>query len=355
MKQIKTTKLTAENTKLFGYTGSKSKYSQHFDKLHTKANINKQVHTYIEAFAGTLASMFHNLTQIRAERIIINDLNPMIINLYQQIKSNPQEVIETFKLLENTFQDYIPTELKGKGFIKCKSTQKDKLSHLQVFYTQARDYYNKKELTSNSAAVMIFIMQHNFNGLYQEGKRKGNFNSSFNWDMKKININRIIDNIMNLHYFFNDNNVIFESIHAIELIEKYQDTSDTCIYLDPPYINSNVRYSANQTTDYSTLEAHKQLLEKCKVFDFVIFSNHKNDELINNSNTHVEFSRTNNLTKTVNEDISKIEILCFINNKINRMPTIESLLNIMPSIDNLLDSKQTLQVINKDYFPLHTA
>ena len=57
---MKNTNLTAKETKMFSYTGSKMKYKEHFDTAHEKAEV-KQVHTYIEAFAGTLSSMFHNL------------------------------------------------------------------------------------------------------------------------------------------------------------------------------------------------------------------------------------------------------------------------------------------------------
>ena len=60
---MKNTNLTAKEAKMFSYTGSKMKYKHHFDTAHEKAEI-KHVHTYIEAFAGTLSSMFHNLAKV---------------------------------------------------------------------------------------------------------------------------------------------------------------------------------------------------------------------------------------------------------------------------------------------------
>jgi len=65
---------TAENTKLFSYTGSKAKYKTKFDNLHTQVKI-KKVDTYIEAFGGSLASMFHNLKYLETNRVVINDIN----------------------------------------------------------------------------------------------------------------------------------------------------------------------------------------------------------------------------------------------------------------------------------------
>ena len=117
---MKNTNPTAKETKIFSYTGSKMKYKEHFDAAHEKAEV-KQVHTYIEAFAGTLSSMFHNLANITAKRIIVNDINSSLINLYRQIKSNPNEVKETYRILEQAFQENIPDEFQGQGIVKDKA------------------------------------------------------------------------------------------------------------------------------------------------------------------------------------------------------------------------------------------
>ena len=66
---------TAQNTKLFTYAGSKLRFKNHFDALHATLGQKIKVKTYIEGFAGTLASLFHNLTHVEAQKYVINDFN----------------------------------------------------------------------------------------------------------------------------------------------------------------------------------------------------------------------------------------------------------------------------------------
>jgi len=311
----------AQQTKLFDYNGSKSKYYNHFETLHTKTKI-KQVDTYIEAFGGTLSSLFHNLQNIKANRIIINDYNSRLINLYTQIKTNHNEVIEYFLLLENTFQDYIPTEFKGKGLIKDKPLREKYLGHLRDFYNNARNVFNENKLDINNASLFLFLMQHNFNGLYKETK-KGNYNTCFNWTMKTINTDKIIENIMNLHNFFINNNVIIENLDVYELVQKYSNEKSTLIYLDPPYIDSEFGYIA-QENDYSKIETHLKLIKECEIFDYVMYSNNHNETMKEKMNFTINFHRTNQVAQ-YKETTSKKEMLSFIDNTIVVMPTIEEL------------------------------
>lgn len=63
---------------------------------------------------------------------------------------------------------------------------------------------------------------------------------------------------MNLHNFFNSNNVEFENLDVFELINKY-DESDTFIYLDPPYSNSQIQYGNGK-------RARKKVEKSCKQY-----------------------------------------------------------------------------------------
>ena len=327
---MKNTNLTAKETKMFSYSGSKMKYKEHFEKAHNKAQV-KNVHTYIEAFAGTLSSMFHNLSNITAKRIIINDINPSLINLYRQIKSNPNEVIETFEILEKTFQENVPSEFENQSLVKNNVLREEKLGHLRDFYHQARDIFNKKENTPQNAGIMIFMLNHNFNGLYSEAKKTGNFNIAFNWNVRKVKIEPIVKNINNLHNFFVDNEVIIHNMDVASLIEKYSGKKDTMIYLDPPYTNSVIGYSSNQITNYNTTQSHLDLLNQCNVFNYVLYSNNVNPDIEKTLDFSINFSRTNGISQR-QSNISKAEILGFIDNTIPEMPTVETLLSSLNTI-----------------------
>jgi len=343
---------TAANTKLFTYTGSKAKYQDKFDDLHSQISI-KKVDTYIEAFGGTLASMFHNLKHINANRVIINDINPRIINLYKQIENNPQEVIEVFTLLEETFQNHIPARFKRKGIIGDKKLREKYLAHLRDFFNSAREYFNTSDFTtSQNAGTLLFLLNHHYNGIYSEAKKTGYYNNCFNWTMKKINVKDISENIMNLHSFFIENEVVIECLDTFTLIEKYSHNNDTLIYLDPPYQGSKIGYSAEQTTDFNKVEAHLALLKSCEDFDYVMYSNNFNEETNKMLQYNVEFNRTNGTAQNKQKK-SKREILGLIDNTYKIMPNIETLLNdlelskikIMPTVSNLLRANNCLETV----------
>lgn len=344
-------KFTVENTKLFSYTGSKAKYKAQFNDLHSKVAIRK-VHTYIEAFGGSLASLFHNLENISAERIVINDINPRLINLYKQIKENPHDVIEVFTLLEDTFQNHIPKRFKN--IRQQDKVEREKyLAHLRDFYKSAQDYYNSSDFNSSqNAGVLLFLLQHNFNGVYNEAKKTGNFNSSFNWSMKKVNVDSVISNLLNLHTFFTENDVVIKNLDTKDLIEEFADTYDTLIYLDPPYVNSEIGYSSNQTTDFNTVEAHMELLESCRVFDYVMYSNNYVEDINQQLNYTVNFHRTNDIAHK-NRTKPKHEVLGLIDNTYISMKSVEVLLNEhelkklinIPKVENLLASNNLIPKI----------
>ena len=345
---------TAENTKLFSYTGSKAKYKTNFDNLHAQVKI-KKVDTYIEAFGGSLASMFHNLEHLETNKIVINDINPRLINLYKQIQANPQEVIEIFELLEDTFQSHIPKRLKGKGLIKDKKVRNKYLAHLRDFYNSARDFYNTSDFTtSQNAGTLLFLLQHNFNGVYNEAKKTGFYNISFNWNMKKINVESIVKNLMNLHKFFTDKEVVIECLDTSSLIEKYAENNDTMIYLDPPYVDSKVGYSSKQTTNYNSVEAHLALLQSCEELDYIMYSNNFNETINAKLQYSVEFSRTNGIAQNKQKK-SKQEILGLIDNTYKIMPSVEALLNdlelnkikIMPTASSLISANNIIATPQK--------
>lgn len=312
----KTQKLsfTANDVKLFSYVGSKLKYKKHYDSLLTNIE-KKEYKVYIEAFAGSLASLFHNLEHIKADKIIINDFNPRIINLYEQIKSNPQEVFEKYLILENEFNRIVPQFIKDKYKSNIvKEQDKIYLQEVLKFYLDAKEVFDNSILDTNNAALFIFIMKHSFSGRYRENK-KGKLTTSFNWKISKINIKQIELAIMNLHNFFNSNNVEFENLDAFELVDKYNE-SDTFIYLDPPYSTSTIQYGNGKRANkkvmkqltFNEVELHKKLLDVCNKYECVMYSNHFEEEFIESFDNHTTFKRSNTIgTEKIEE--SKLEIL----------------------------------------------
>lgn len=284
--ELGTQGFTAQNTKFFTYSGSKFRFKKHFDQVHAALGQKIKVKTYIEAFAGTLASLFHNFEHVNADRYIINDLNKKVINLYKHIQQNPEELFSIFTSLEDTFQAFIPEHLRNKS--QVPKEERDAFKNNAEFFNITKELFNTIPLDIHHAALFIFIMAHCFNGIYDENQ-SGEYNNGFNWSSKAINKETIYSKIQTLHTFFTTQEVIFESLDAFALVEKYQD-SDTFIYLDPPYSGSSIHYKTAQKS-FKYLQTHIALLEICKQYDYVMYSNNYDKTFCHHFQTHTTFER----------------------------------------------------------------
>lgn len=92
--------LVKNTNKLFSYSGSKEKFTPQFKEVLEKNGII-EVDTYIEAFAGSLASLLINLQFIKAKKVVINDFNERLINLYIWTQKDGNLIYEGFKMIED--------------------------------------------------------------------------------------------------------------------------------------------------------------------------------------------------------------------------------------------------------------
>lgn len=117
--------------------------------------------TFIDPFVGGGAVLFHMLEKhSNFNRVIINDINPALINCYRIIQKNPNQLINDLHKIEEQF--YI-----------CKTKEERR-----IFYTQMRNAYNKPDLDRKSlraAVLFMFLNKTCFNGLYRENVA-GKFN-----------------------------------------------------------------------------------------------------------------------------------------------------------------------------------
>ena len=148
---------------------------------------------------------------------------------------------------------------------------RDEVRHLSDFFKYIRVHLNQNDQDYTNAASWLFIMNHNFRGMYNENK-KGIASISFNWSTKDVNIEKIKESLFNLSHFFNNNNVVFENMDIDTLIESYND-HDTFIYLDPPYINTDIQYNQSRessrnkisTNSFQDVSTHLKMIESCKI------------------------------------------------------------------------------------------
>ena len=194
-----------ENKKLpkapLKWAGGKSRLSSQIrERIERFENINR----FIDLFSGSgtvsiLASTYFN-------NIVMNDTNRELINLYQVIKSEPQELI---KLLE-----------------------KFKLEHSRENYLSIRSLDRSPQYSEMSnifkAARTIYLNKTGFNGLFRVNSY-GFFNVPFaNSEFKPDYIN-----LKELSGLLNEIQITFLSLDFMKLGDELK--KGDLVYIDPPY------------------------------------------------------------------------------------------------------------------------
>ncbi len=283
-KQTTVNDLTAKP--VFKYIGGKTWMSEILNKKVEKFIKNKKITTYIEPFAGGLGSFLavqNKLFKNNIHNIVLNDINLNIINLYQQIKNNPENIINELSVLEYQFKDFIPKNIDSKAL------DKEHLIGCEWFFKSQRELFNiekqsniKLKINSKKAleqsARLIFLQRHSFNGIYRENA-SGAYNTPFNWSAKSANDYE--NNINNLHSVLSKFNLEFTSKTFSEFIPQYfkQNSNEVLLYLDPPYTNLDQGAENKYSKSTFGINEQKELIQLISHFNF-IYSNHYDLRLI---------------------------------------------------------------------------
>ena len=119
----------------------------------------KKYGKYYEPFLGGGALFFH----LQPDNATINDLNPALINLYEQVRDSREVYEQVLSEIDGDIPDNKP--------------------EAKAYYYAKRDRYNallaSGTYDTETAALLTFINKHCFNGLYRVNA-KGAFNVPFN-------------------------------------------------------------------------------------------------------------------------------------------------------------------------------
>lgn len=173
----------------------------------------KKIEKYCEPFVGGGAILLDVLANYHPNEVLINDINPELINTYEQIRDNAENVISLLFEMQEAFW---PMSIEQR----------------KEYYYSKRDRYNelisKSEPKTEKAALFVFLNKTCFNGLYRVNG-KGLFNVPMG-DYKKPPI-------------CDEENLLFISKLLKNVTLKCGDYSDckyfiddnTFVYIDPPY------------------------------------------------------------------------------------------------------------------------
>ena len=260
-----------KNNKLFlkspiKWAGGKSKLMNKIQEVYNNDFFwNSEKYTYIELFGGGGSSWLFVLQNYRPKRVIVNDINPNVINLWRCIQNYP---IALCGELESIVSNYLHFDWDGR---------KEFFLDLRKSFNEKKDLLTGINTDVRMAAEFLFLNKTCFNGLWRTNS-KGEFNTPFG---KPINLDREPN-------IYDKNNIILlsEWIKGVEFIcRDYKDVigddvaGDVLVYMDPPYRGTWTDYSKESFGEQEQIELSHFMKDLKDRGFYVIQSNSKcNDD-----------------------------------------------------------------------------
>ena len=213
-----------------------------------RERLPENFNTYFEPFLGGAAV----LLDLNPATAVVSDINPELINMYQQVRDNVDSV-----LLELTVID------------RAHETTDDP----KAYYYLVREKYNKHLCDNNAvqAARFIYLNKHCFNGLYRVNS-KGEFNVPFNGKLSGRSFDA--DHLREL-------SSRLQSVHI--LCDDYVDTvkdalAGDFIFFDSPYAPLTPTSFTDYTKEGFDYEDHVNLAALFKILSnrgcYCMLTNH---------------------------------------------------------------------------------
>ena len=194
------------------WVGGKSQLIDELEKTMPTSD-EKILTKYCEPMVGGGALFFNILSKFDFEELYISDINSELINAYQVIKNNIDNLIERLHEIQMVF---LPMDDNGRKYQ----------------YYSIRDKFNSialcEETAVEKASYCIFLNKTCFNGLYRVN-RKGQFNVP----MGAYKNPTICDeeNLRNIHKALQNVTIVCGDY---SLSKQFID-EHTFVYIDPPY------------------------------------------------------------------------------------------------------------------------
>src|SRR3569833_99185 len=202
--------------------------------------IPSDYNTYVEAFLGGGALFFH----LKPERAILSDINPELINCYQVVRDNVEELILALRRFTNT----------------------------EDFYYQIRAIDISLASDVERAARFIFLNKTCFNGLYREN-RNGDFNVPYGKN-KTANLCDE-DRLYAAHFALANAKLICADYKTV--LRRYVQHNDF-VFLDPPYVPAGgfsdfQRYTKDCFYDSDHIELRNEFNRLTRIGAKIILTN----------------------------------------------------------------------------------
>ena len=255
----------------------------------------QKIEKYCEPFVGGGAVLFDVLSKFQPKKVLINDINNELINTYEQIRVNCDDLILQLSEIQNKY--------------KSQSLDENK-----AFFYEKRERYNELKINGDEAknlekaALFIFLNKTCFNGLYRVNS-KGLFNVPFNNAKNPLlcdeeNLRACSELLQNVQMTVGD----------YSKTKKFID-SKTFVYIDPPYrpitqTSDFTSYSESQFADKEQVELGNFIEEIASEGAMVLASNsdpkntNKNDNFFDDLYSHFKIERVS-AARMINSNAKK--------------------------------------------------
>ncbi len=223
----------------FGYYGAKQRISTKIIALFPPHN------AWVEAFAGSAAI---TLAKVPAPIEVINDLDGDIVNVFTQLRENPDALCRAIAL----------TPYARREYFKARHDPKP-----QDPLERARQFLVATMMTVNSTAVSGLSCGFSYSQSYARGGVEARVNRWYNLPER---LSQVVERLRKVR---------IESRDARELVRMFLDRPATLMYLDPPYF---VDRPYGYAIDAKDEPFHRELLQLCcRSRAMLIISGYKND------------------------------------------------------------------------------
>lgn len=247
------------------WAGGKSKLMDRIKEVYSEDFFwHAEKYTYIELFGGGGSSWLYVLQYYHPKQMIINDINPNVINLWKCIQSNPTNLCEE---LDNIISGYSGRDMENK---------KKYFLNIRKEFNEKKGVLNGTNTDIRMAAEFLFLNKTCFNGLWRTNS-KGEFNTPFGTPTnpnreqtiyEKEHINKLSKLIVNVEFICRDyKDVISNTLNG-----------DVLIYMDPPYRGTWTGYSKETFGEQEQIELSHYMKELKDRGFYVIQSNSKCDD-----------------------------------------------------------------------------
>lgn len=268
--------------KLFKWVGGKKWIKDPLIKIiKNQAANNDQIDTYVEPCVGGLGSFLsiaETLISLNIKNVYLNDVNEVLITTFKYLQTKNTSLFEEYIRIEKEYESKIPREYRDDSIKRTKEDIKKGLADANIFFKEKRAEYNsiKTEASIRRSALFIFLMQHVFNGVYRENKKRGDLNTPYNWKANVASMFVMQNIFAQYKTLFSHFNLQFSSEDIFKFLDNPNiNWSKTIMYVDPPFMNEkNNELSYNQYKfDKKRQLLLLELLNKINIQN-LIFSNH---------------------------------------------------------------------------------